>query len=109
MTYQLSNWEVETIKDNLDVNDSGTIMSYSGRFMYGKECLGIVTSDVPKTFLLLGSSLAHQGGRAHDLLTELSDTWIREDSMAHDTVVYFPDIALPDDFVDPDDVSEEDE
>lgn len=109
MTYQLSNWEVETIKDNLDVNDSGTLMSYSGRFMYGKECLGIVTDNVPKTFLLLASSLAWQGGRAQELLNELTEQWVRQDSMAHDTVVYFPNIALPDDFVDPDDVSEEDE
>lgn len=102
MTYQLSNWELETIKDNLDVNETGTIISYSGRFMYGKECLGIVTDDVPKAFLLLGSSLALQGGRAHTLLGELSDTWIRRDSMAHDTVVYFPNITLPDDFVEED-------
>jgi hypothetical protein len=43
------------------------------------------------------------GGRAYDLITELTDTEIRTDSMARDIVVYFPNITLPDDFVDEDD------
>ena len=102
MSYQLSEYDVDTITDNLWTNESGEMISYSGRFMYGKHCLGITTSDVPKTFLLLASSLALQGGRAHDLLNELSDTEIRQDDMARDTVVYFPHITLPDSFVEDD-------
>ena len=98
MTYTLTNWDVETLKDNLDMNETGKIISYSGRFMYGKECLAIVTDNVAKAFLMLGSGLAYGGGRSSDLLEQLSEHWVRTDSMAFDTVVYFPDIALPDDF-----------
>lgn len=103
MSYTLTNWDVETLRDNLSANETGTVISYSGRFMYGKECLGIVTDDVAKAFLLLGSGLAYGGGKSSNLLEELSSTWVRQDNLADDTVVYFPDIALPIDFVDPDD------
>jgi hypothetical protein len=103
MSYQLSNWEVDTIRDNLSINETGTIMSYSGRAMYGAECLGIVTDNVARMSMLLASALAVIGGRAYDLITELTDTEIRTDSMARDIVVYFPNITLPDDFVDEDD------
>lgn len=103
MSYQLSKWEVDTIRDNLDINETGRIMSYSGRAMYGDECLGIVTDNVARMSMLLASALAVIGGRAYDLITELTDTEIRTDSMARDIVVYFPNITFPDDFVDEDD------
>ena len=107
MAYQLSEWEVDTISDNLRNNDSGTITSYSGRAMYGDDCLGIVTDNVAKTMLLLASGLAEQGGRASDLLEALTTTSVREDSMGHRNVVYFPRITLPESFIDEDEEIED--
>ena len=109
MNHQLSDWDVETITDNLEMNDSGRVIAYSGRFMYGKTCLGIVTDDAPKMLLHLASGLAFAGGRAVDLLSTLSEAYVREDGMGRKTVIYFQDVALPDSFVDESDDEDDDQ
>lgn len=101
MKYQLTDWDVETIHDVLDYNDLGTLRGYSGRAMYGEECLGIVTGDVGKTCFLLGALIARIGGRGNDLLEGLQNSSIRTDSMGKDNeVVYFVGVSLPASFTD---------
>ena len=108
MLYQLTDWDVETIQDILDYNDLGTLRGYSGRAMYGKECLGIVSGDVGKACFLLGVSIARIGGRGDDLLEALQNSSIRQDSMGRDNdVVYFVGVSLPESFKDADEDEEE--
>ena len=63
--------------------------NYSGRFMYGAQCFGIVTSD---PFRLVGSMSMALGMEDHyDLAIDLySNACI--DDMGLSKIVYFPDV-----------------
>lgn len=64
--------------------------NYSGRFMYGEECFGIVTGQYlnPSSFLSrFVLMLLDEGER--DLAYELSKN-VREDNMGLGSIIYFP-------------------
>lgn len=106
MAYQLTDWDLEQITDTLDMYEAGTVMRYSGRAMYGEQCLGIVTEDVASTFLILGSALADLG-KDGNALTRALLYEVRQDSMGRDSaVVYFPSITMPEGYVEEDEDSD---
>jgi hypothetical protein len=86
---------------NIVAQDLGSPQSYSGRGMYGKHCLGIVTNDGE---LLLSINLALETVRyllgvgdmdtpeIIDMVEDVLDCGISYDSMGHNTIVYFPGI-----------------
>ncbi len=55
--------------------DGQVYRQYSGRCMFGKTCIGFVTSD------------------PHSLIAEVGVTGARTDSMGRETIVYWPSIA----------------
>ena len=75
---------------DLDTDDVRT--DYSGRAMYGRECLGFI---VPSTGMLLNLGMA---------IGSTLDSWqaqsmmhgARTDSMGMDLVIYFPDVQVVD-------------
>lgn len=64
---------------------------YSGRWMYGAKCFGIIGNTAAYARFLL--KLA-EGGNP-DAAWELADV-VRTDSMAYDTIFYFPNVDVVD-------------
>lgn len=90
-----------------DDHDYQMRLAYSGRGMFGKECIGFVTSESP---FALGLKLGHYLREAEsntneddpsDLFEYLQN--VRTDSMGMDTIMYFPNIQMPDELVDEED------
>lgn len=88
------------------------IRSYSGRGMYGKECLGV---DIPRGGL--GEFLASViEGTPEDHVSDIAQAFrgMQTDQMGLGTIVYFPDVSFTSDeeeeddetFTDDDDVDE---
>lgn len=101
MTTKLTDEQISTIEQALPY-EYGVVRAYSGRNMYGKSCLGIVSDDPVKCLLTLARNLMDMD--EDDTLTMLVDTWNRQDSMGRNaTVTYFPNLAMDDD----DDMDEE--
>ena len=91
MTTKLTQEQLDSIETAL--NGDGEVRAYSGRNMYGKSCLGIVSDDPVKCLLALARNLMDMDER--DTLTMLVDTWNRQDSMGRSaTVTYFPNLAM---------------
>lgn len=63
---------------------------YSGRGMYGRECVGVVTSNMATLLMVLGQ-------KGFDV-----EQRVCTDNMGRDTIVYFPDLQD-----DPDDTDED--
>jgi len=100
MTTKLTDEQVSTIEQAL--SDAGEIQPYSGRSMYGKRCLGIVTVNATETMMILTRSLMEMDET--DTLDMLMDTWQKQDSMGRDsTVVYFPNLLWDEGDTDEDD------
>lgn len=109
MSATLTNEDVALIKSVLYNNDLDVdVIAYSGRCMYGEQCIGIVTDNVADTMFVLGVALSSIGGGAHNLLEKLTDEEIRTDSMGRREVVYFQNVTPPDSLVDLDDEDDED-
>lgn len=92
MSRKLTPSERNTIRHALEACDDAVEevrTDYSGRFMYGAQCFGIVTSD---PFRLVGSMSMSLGMDGYDdLAIELySNTCI--DNMGLSKIVYFPDV-----------------
>jgi len=91
MTTKLTDEQISNIDSAL--NGHGEVRAYSGRNMYGKSCLGIVSDDPVKCLLALALNLMDMDER--DTLTMLVETWNRQDSMGRSaTVTYFPNLAM---------------
>ena len=62
--------------------------SYSGRGMYGKNCVGVVVEDVFALGVAVGQESRHY---SEDIPSA------KTDSMGRDIIVYWPDLAWPED------------
>lgn len=64
--------------------------SYSGRGMYGKDCLGVEVEDLGK---FIGEVFYEVAGREEGICEEMGDLFrsMRTDNMGEDIIVYFPD------------------
>jgi hypothetical protein len=84
----LTEMVVDLIQDDFEMRTD-----YSGRGMYGKNCIGF-TTDNPTLFLMgLTAALIELGNSGEDV-----PSWINlrvcQDSMGLSTIVYFPNWGL---------------
>lgn len=80
----------DTIEEAIGIScrDVELYESYSGRFMYGEHCFGLVgTHEGIQAAMVEIAILDNQLGR------ELSRA-SRQDSMGHDVIIYFPDYQI---------------
>lgn len=82
---------VQLIKDVAEEMDADFRSDYSGRCMYGRECVGVVTDQPFEFCLQLGINIGAQGD------TSNQPTDIRSDSMGRSTIIYFPGIEADQD------------
>lgn len=79
-------YDAQEIAADADLDEDAVYANYSGRGMYGRECLGFTFSS-DSTLLRLGVALhRHFGG---DLPAD-----VRTDSLGCDRIVYFPQLAV---------------
>lgn len=74
--------------------------NYSGRGMYGRECVGVTISRGQSTFNLAAQLCVEAidlfgEEEGPDFIEELSRLSVSEDSMGHDSIVYFPRVSWP--------------
>lgn len=97
---QLTDEQVDTMKDLLvDIGDA-YLRPYSGRFMYGQDCLGIDMDSMADAFrfaLMVTDS---------ELADALSSP--RFDNMGKGIIVYFPNVGVPEGVTDEDEDEDED-
>lgn len=74
------------------------VRSYSGRAMYGKDCVGIDVRQGVSQFQV-GVAVAQMAMTLgyEDLADDLADERVVSDSMGYDTIVYFPNVPWPKD------------
>ena len=111
MSFELSYEMFKQAANYAGVEADGSIYwNYSGRGMYGRTCVGIIGSQSMATrFFIALTELWLEAGLDPADLFELADG-TATDSMAWDTIFYWPHLALtdmPEDF-DPENEAEED-
>lgn len=73
------------------------MLDYSGRFMYGKTCLGFVSDNYLKAGLSISNWLyKNHPEQAENIINNLLKKSINVDHLGHDMVVYFPEIKFVD-------------
>jgi hypothetical protein len=87
MTTTLTTEQIETIQDLASEIDGAELRSYSGRGMYGKQCLGIDMDSMADAFRF---ALMVED---EDLTVALSNPCF--DSMGLGIIVYFPNVEAP--------------
>lgn len=94
---------LQSLLDNADVETR----SYSGRAMYGRECLGVDVSDFADFLTTYTEALRHQAPSSNnDEWWDAIDEGLRSartDSMGMGIIVYFPGVK----YTDEDDDSDE--
>lgn len=82
-----------TFPEEAEDAELGVFRTYSGRGMYGKECIGMVLSDNDafKVAMALGDWI-----READLDYDLADAFKNPhiDSMGYDTIYYWPSLSV---------------
>jgi hypothetical protein len=89
--------QVATLNDLLSDFDT-RLRSYSGRGMYGKDCVGVDlenSAQIASVFFSLGERCQSSGD---DRLASLGDgdEQIKTDSMGRGLIVYWPDVYVAD-------------
>lgn len=105
MKITLTDEQVEMLVASLEeASPLATIMRYSGRAMYGAQCLAIDTDYPEETVMGVVYDLMADATEASSDLARLLAVKhdVRTDSMGMGTVVYWPSIALPESFVEED-------
>lgn len=81
-------------------------MSYSGRGMYDKYCVGVKLEQGKSAFRvateiclaaldIIADKGCNEERTAFSFIQELSNTKVAEDSLGMDSVLYFPDVEWP--------------
>lgn len=84
----MNNKVIEVIKAFCEDNDLEYVNDYSGRFMYGRSCVGFVGDDVLTSLVALCDALhAEEIDSALDVLG-----MVAMDSMGRQNILYFPNI-----------------
>jgi NADH/NAD ratio-sensing transcriptional regulator Rex len=82
------------ISAGIDVDEGGLRRDYSGRFMFGQRCFGIVGSDSQwAEFVIALKEDEAQGLASKGLAKKLAD-YLDTDSMGLSTIYYFPGFLL---------------
>ena len=100
MTTTLTPDQIEDIQTLLNDIDGAELRSYSGRNMYGKQCLGIDMESMTDAFRF---ALMVEDD---DLCLAFSDPVF--DNMGRGIIVYFPDVEVPEGFDNDEDEGEDD-
>jgi hypothetical protein len=83
---------IELVKsfEGFSGDDTITVRPYSGRCMYGRECIGIVTQNPLKVLQEIAHTAGEEGIRmpAH----------VEWDSMGRETIVYWPYVEYQGEF-----------
>lgn len=79
--------EVVAAADNAGLEESAVRHNYSGRAMYGKECLGLVYDNLDELLMFYGHLL---------LMTDLTDQLVgtRTDNMGRSMIAYWPSVQV---------------
>jgi hypothetical protein len=99
MTTTLTTEHIDTIQDLISDIDGAELRSYSGRGMYGKQCLGIDMDSMADAFRF---ALMVED---EDLTVALSNPCF--DSMGLGIIVYFPNVEAPEGIDDDEDDDED--
>jgi len=99
MTTTLTTTQVEDIRRLVSDIDDAELRSYSGRNMYGKQCLGIDMESMTDAFRFALSV------DTSDLIWALSRPVF--DNMGRGIIVYFPNVEAPEGIDDEDDEDDE--
>jgi hypothetical protein len=70
---------------------------YSGRYMYGQTCFGLITDDPLSTVIQFTRALLEADVRDASALTEVLDALahdVRQDQMGTQAIVYWPHIQV---------------
>ncbi len=78
----------QQLKDVLQHHDGFRVRSYSGRLMYGKECLAVSCADPTDLLMLLAEN-------APDVLKALGKP--KMDDLGKGAICYWPQTPAPDD------------
>jgi len=90
----LNSQQLEALEEHVS-DVGGEMCSYSGRAMYGEECLGIELDDTADAFRL--ALLISDDNLAVALRSP------KFDDMGKGIIVYFPDVEVPEGVTDEDD------
>lgn len=83
----------------MDSDEVDVRTDYSGRGMYGRTCVGVVGSSVSvalRFMFALAEQISEDGDDAweqRENVMELAED-LRTDSMAYDTIYYFPGLVI---------------
>jgi hypothetical protein len=81
--------EIEAFFKDRCYHEAKFVSDYSGRFMFGRKCIGYICKPSDKYNIMaeLSAYLSEQG-------FDLSIVEVSEDEMALDRIVYFPYLSL---------------
>lgn len=97
----LTSEQLDTLTDLAEQHD-GEVRSYSGRGMYGEQCLGItIDGDLIGFAMWLAACLTEEG---HFDLAESLAAQACTDSLGRGSILYFPRTASPDEIAEEDDL-----
>lgn len=98
---QISDKLLKLIVDLHNREDFLVKVNYSGRGMFGKECLGIVGSDTITIIYKIMDSIMNEYSDEKDTqlelfheLTEILSGGSKQDSMGLECIVYFPYVEI---------------
>ena len=93
--------DLEYAMNDADLDIDQLRRDYSGRFMYGRTCIGIVgtSRDLMRFALLVMPQVVDElqtGDR--DVIPQVPEEWldIRTDDMGRDMIFYWPSVQAPD-------------
>lgn len=89
----LTEEQLDLLRYFCDDNDYRLREDYSGRCMFGKDCVGIVTDD--GGFEVAMKMVAAFRDEDNELLDIFMDASSRQDSMGLSRIIYFPGISVP--------------
>jgi len=91
----LSNAQKIELKSFCDDNEYDFRENYSGRGMYGKSCIGFVSSDHPfNVAMKLVAYLRFEMGSDCELIDVFTNAGSCSDSMGRREIIYFPSIRI---------------
>ena len=94
--------QIELLRDFAESNDLELTTDYSGRGMYGTQCIGFI-GDINAFKLgfdlrdFLNDFIADGNELGEDLLDTLRNSKVCMDNMGRDSIIYFPNIKYIDD------------
>lgn len=105
MTLRITAAELNTILDVADLPSSAATATYSGRFMYGEECVGFDIDNISQmSDLTLALAEVYGTDKARAIMDKA-----RTDSMGLGMIVYFPGVEAEGWTDDSDDFSDEED